>query len=87
MIIFFSFKLQCYNSEVVHQLYYRIFVFRWNIPLLDHGLNRTDDIGKYLWQCLKIQKCAICGKKEAEIHHWDAIGRGIDRKKYDDSKT
>ncbi|WP_333473062.1 putative HNHc nuclease [Crassaminicella thermophila] len=61
------------------------FCFRWNIPLLDHGLNRTDDIGKYLWQCLKIQKCAICGK-EAEIHHWDAIGRGIDRKKYDDSK-
>ncbi|WP_129596076.1 putative HNHc nuclease [Anaerophilus nitritogenes] len=60
------------------------FCFQWNIPLLDHGLNRTDDIGKYLWLCLKYKKCAICGK-EAETHHWDAIGMGNDRKRIDDS--
>ncbi|MFT9498040.1 putative HNHc nuclease [Anaerosolibacter sp.] len=60
------------------------FAFKWDIPLLDHGLNRTDDIGKYLWQCLKFKKCAICGK-DGECHHVDAIGMGRDRTKVDDS--
>lgn len=31
--------------------------------------------------------CEITGyQKPAEIHHWDAIGMGRDRKKVDDSK-
>ncbi|SHI75669.1 Putative HNHc nuclease [Geosporobacter subterraneus DSM 17957] len=60
------------------------FCFEWDIPLLDHGLDRTDDIGKYLWLCLKYKRCAICGK-EADLHHVDAIGIGRDRTKVDDS--
>lgn len=60
------------------------FAFKWDISLMDHGLNRTDDIGKYLWQCLKFKKCAICGK-DAETHHTDAIGMGRDRRTVDDS--
>lgn len=54
------------------------------IPLSDLGANRTDDIGKYLYFCIKHKKCCICGKP-GEIHHVDAIGMGNDRRKVDDS--
>ncbi len=54
------------------------------VPLGEYGVQRTDDIGKYLWCCLKYKKCAICGRP-GEVHHWDAIGMGNDRRKVDDS--
>lgn len=54
------------------------------IPLSDLGTNRTDDIEKYLYFCIKHKKCCICGKS-GEIHHVDAIGMGNDRRKVDDS--
>lgn len=54
------------------------------IPLSDLGINRTDDIGKYLYFCIKHKKCAVCGRP-GEIHHVDAIGMGRDRTKVDDS--
>lgn len=54
------------------------------VILDDLGVNRTDDINHYLYACLKNKKCAVCGLK-GEIHHWDAIGMGNDRKRYDDS--
>lgn len=49
----------------------------------DSLLEYTDDIHAYLYQCLVHRKCSICGKK-GEIHHWDAIGMGNDRRTYDD---
>ena len=60
------------------------FAFEHNIPFADLGINRTDDIEKYLWSCLEYKKCCICGA-EAETHHTDAIGAGRDRLHYDDS--
>lgn len=54
------------------------------IQLSEEAVNRTNDIGKYLYFCLKHKKCAICGL-DGEIHHEDAIGMGNDRKKTDDS--
>lgn len=54
------------------------------IPLADFGVNRTDDIGKYLYYCIKHKKCAVCGR-DGEIHHVDTIGMGQDRNRYDDS--
>ena len=54
------------------------------IQLSDLAINRTDDIGKYLYFCIKHKKCAICGQ-DGEIHHEDAIGMGNDRKTLDDS--
>ena len=47
-------------------------------------MNRTDDIGRYLYFCLKHRKCAVCGRN-GEIHHVDAIGMGNNRRKVDDS--
>lgn len=54
------------------------------VELREEGINRTDDIGKYLYFCIKHRKCAICGRA-GEIHHEDAIGMGNDRKTMDDS--
>ena len=54
------------------------------IQLSEQAINRTDDIGKYLYFCIKHKKCAICGQA-GEIHYEDAIGMGNDRKTLDDS--
>ena len=54
------------------------------IQLSEEAVNRTNDIGKYLYFCLKHKKCAICGL-DGEIHHEDAIGMGNDRKTVYDS--
>lgn len=60
---------------------------------LEHGVmtseqlsERTDDITAYLYQCMKHKKCAVCGKS-GEIHHWDAVGMGHDRRHYDDTQN
>ncbi len=50
----------------------------------DRLSDRTDDITAYLYQCMKYKKCAVCGKP-GEIHHWDAVGMGHDRRHYDDT--
>ena len=54
------------------------------IPLSERGIERTDDIGRYLYSCIKNKRCAVCGRS-GEIHHVDAIGAGRDRRYVDDS--
>lgn len=54
------------------------------IPLSERGIERTDDIGRYLYSCIKNKRCAVCGRP-GEIHHVDAIGSGRDRRHVDDS--
>lgn len=54
------------------------------VPLSEEAINRTDDVGRYLYFCIMNKKCAVCGKP-GEIHHEDTIGMGIDRNKVDDS--
>lgn len=56
----------------------------WGIPLGAPGIERADDVERYLWSCIRFRKCAICGR-QGEIHHVDAIGMGRDRRKIDDS--
>lgn len=53
------------------------------VPVKEPMLSRTDDIDTYLYQCLKHRKCCICGR-DGEIHHWDTVGMGNDRRTYDD---
>ena len=55
------------------------------VPLTDAGVDRTDDIGRYLYFCIKAKKCCVCGA-DGEIHHVDAIGMGNDRRTFDDSR-
>ena len=49
---------------------------------MDSGLDRTDDIGKYLWLCIKFRKCCITGWK-GDLHHCTGsrIGMGSNRNK------
>jgi len=61
------------------------YALEMGIPLMDFALDRTDDIGHYLYACLKLKKCAICGRP-GEVHHVDAIGMGNDRRTLDDSQ-
>lgn len=60
------------------------YALEMGIPLSEEAINRTDDIGRYLYYCLMHKKCAICGR-DGEIHHEDAIGMGNDRTKVDDT--
>lgn len=61
------------------------YALEMGIPLMDFALNRTDDIDHYLYACLKLKKCVICGRP-GETHHVDAIGMGNDRRTLDDSQ-
>lgn len=54
------------------------------VPLSDFAIDRTDDIGKYLYFCIMHKKCCICGR-DGEIHHVDTIGMGNNRNCLDDS--
>lgn len=54
------------------------------VPLSELAINRTDDISKYLYYCIKTKRCAVCGEN-AEIHHVDTIGIGFDRRKVNDA--
>lgn len=60
------------------------FILMNDIPLNDLGLNRTDDIDRYLYMCLINRKCAVCGKS-ADIHHCTGsrVGMGMDRNSID----
>lgn len=61
------------------------FCLQNGIMLADKALERTDDIGKYLYMCIKYRKCCVCGIQNSDIHHVDTIGMGYDRSKVDDS--
>lgn len=54
------------------------FCLDFGIPTKESLLNRTEDIGKYLYYCLEHKKCAICNK-DAEVHHVDRVGMGRNR--------
>lgn len=54
------------------------FCFRYDVPVTEPLIERTEDISRYLYRCLEYRKCAICGAK-AEVHHVDRVGMGRDR--------
>lgn len=54
------------------------------IILSDAMYDRAEDINYMLRSCIRNRKCSICGR-DGEIHHWDAVGMGNDRRHYDDS--
>lgn len=59
------------------------FSLEHGIQLSELAIDRTDDIGRYLYYCIKHKRCAVCGRK-GEIHHVDTIGMGNDRRRVDD---
>lgn len=62
------------------------FCIEHGIQLEEPGVVYAEDIGRYVYACLKNRKCAICGADHADIHHHERkVGMGNDRTKIDDS--
>lgn len=59
------------------------FVLKWDIPLTDSAIGRTEDIDRYLYSCIVHRKCCITGAPGADIHHCTGsrIGMGSNRRK------
>lgn len=59
------------------------FILKYDIPLSEKAVVRTDDIDTYLYMCVKYRKCAITGRANADIHHCigSRIGMDGNRKK------
>lgn len=59
------FSLSDCSLEVARELinYIMEYAMRNDIPLTGRGVDRTDDIDKYLYSCIKYEKCCICGRK------------------------
>ena len=60
------------------------YIIENGIQMDESGVDRSEDIDHYLWKCLRERKCCVCGRK-ADLHHVKAIGRGNNRKHFDDS--
>lgn len=60
------------------------YIIENGIQMDESGVERSEDIDHYLWKCLRERKCCVCGRK-ADLHHSQAIGRGFNRKHFDDS--
>ena len=62
-----------------YQKYLIKFILNNDIPTKRPLLEYVDDIDDYVYMCLINKKCAVCGKRKAELNHVDAIGMGNDR--------
>lgn len=52
----------------------------YDIPTNDSLLYLSEDVSRYLYKCVAMRKCAICGKK-ADIHEVEKVGTGRNRRK------
>ena len=59
------------------------FCFEWEVPFATKTHELAKEVGNYLYLCLLHRKCAICGTKQAHIHHVDAVGSGRNRNEVD----
>lgn len=55
------------------------FCLTHDIPCGEPLWKLCEDIEKYMWACTVTKHCAVCGKK-AELHHYDTVGTGRNRK-------
>lgn len=64
------------------------FALEHGVILEDLGVNRTDDVSKYLYYCIKHRKCAVCGQSNGDIHHCEGsrVGMGNNRNKVVNTK-
>jgi hypothetical protein len=57
------FSLSNCSMETARELINSVieFVIEHDIPLTELAVDRTDDINKYLYSCIKFSRCCICG--------------------------
>lgn len=56
------------------------FCLTHDIPCGEPLWKLCEDIEKYMWACAVTKHCAVCGRKKAELHHYDTVGTGRNRK-------
>jgi len=54
------------------------FALLHGVPLSENAIDRTDDIGAYLYSALLYKRCCVCGKN-AHLHHTTPVGMGRNR--------
>lgn len=54
------------------------FIVRNDVPTNRPMLEYVDDIESYVYACLAVKKCVICGKR-ADLHHVVSLGAGMNR--------
>lgn len=62
------------------------FCVEQGVQLEEPGVLYAEDIGRYVYACLKNRKCAICGLPNSDVHHEKRVGMGRNRNKIDDSE-
>lgn len=55
------------------------FCIQNGVPCSDPLWDRCEDIERYMYACVMTRTCCITGKKNAQIHHYDRVGRGRNR--------
>lgn len=60
------------------QRYLIHFILDWDIPCRFPLLEYADDVQDYIYHCLIVRKCAVCGRP-TDLHHIDRVGMGRDR--------
>lgn len=61
------------------------FIFEWDIPFKNGYEILPVNQEYYFYKCCTTRKCFLCGKK-ADIHHYEAVGMGNNRKHHDHTK-
>lgn len=51
------------------------FCIQNGVPCSDPLWDRCEDIERYMYACVMTRTCCITGKKNAQIHHYDRVGR------------
>ena len=54
------------------------FILDWDVPCRFPLLEYVDDVQDYIYHCLIVKKCAVCGAP-TDLHHIDRVGMGRDR--------
>lgn len=60
------------------QRYLIRFILDWDIPCSFPLLDYADDVPDYIYHCLMVKKCCICGHP-TDLHHVNRVGSGRDR--------
>lgn len=55
------------------------FCIQNGVPCSDPLWDRCEDIERYMYACVMTRTCCITGRKNAQIHHVDRVGRGRNR--------
>ncbi len=62
------------------------FTFNQGVPLKFKTFEVAKEWRNWSYLCFRYRECTICRKRHAEVHHLEAVGRGMNRNKVNHSK-